>query len=74
MAGKSKAFWVGIFIKILVVFGVSLWLVILMLLATSELPMLRQLLGCMLTTMAIFGVLSLAVSGLKQYANSVEKE
>ena len=59
-------------IRVLVAAGIALWIFIIFSLATSGLPMLRQLLGCMLSTMAIFGLISLALRSLKRYRSLLE--
>ena len=59
-------------IKLLTGVMVSVWLILVYRFAISELPMIRQLLGCMITTMVIFGLLSFFVGRLKAYKERLE--
>jgi len=72
MNNAAKAKLVEGAIGLLMTAGLGLWIFILILLASSGLPMLRQLLGCMFATMIIFGILSLGVKSLKKYRDSLE--
>ena len=74
MADRTKVILVDAAIKLLVGSGVALWCFIIYSLAVSGLPMMRQLLGCMLSTMAIFGLLSLSVRSLKNYLTVLKNE
>jgi uncharacterized RDD family membrane protein YckC len=59
-------------IKVLTVAMVTVWLALIYQFAISGLPMIRQLLGCMFTTMVIFGLLSFVVGRLKTYKETLE--
>lgn len=74
MSVATKLFLIDAAIKTLVTLGVGVWIFIVASLAISGLPMLRQLLGCMLSTMAIFGLLSLSVKSLKNYRSLLKNE
>lgn len=73
MTQAQKRFLVKAAIKVLVAGMVAVWIAFIYTIATSGLPMIRQLLGCMITTMVIFGLLSLGVNGLKHYAATLEE-
>ena len=71
---ETKLFLIDAAIKTLVAVGVGIWIFIVASLATSGLPMIRQMLGCMLSTMAIFGLISLSVKSLKNYRSILKNE
>ena len=52
---------------------VVVWLYAIFAFATSGMPMIRQMLGCMVTTMIVFGLLSLAGKGLARYRAGLEE-
>ena len=64
---KTKLMLIDGALKGLILIGMGLWIFIVYNLAVSGLPVLRQMLGCMLSTMAIFGVLSITIKSLKNY-------
>lgn len=72
MEGKLRL--VDVAIKLLIVVMVLFWIGVIYYFATSTLPMLRQLLGCMLSTMAIFSVMSFTVARLKNYQQSLKEQ
>jgi len=68
MPTSRKLLLIDIGVKLLIVGIITVWLTLIYTIATSEATMLRQLLGCMLSTMLLFGVMSAAVGALKSYA------
>ena len=74
MTDKQKFMAVDAGIKILVVGALVLWVFIIYSLAVSGLPMVRQMLGCMLSTMAIFSLISFCVKALKNYRETLMKK
>jgi hypothetical protein len=67
MGVKTKLLLIDTALKGLILIGVGLWIFIVYSLAVSGLPMLRQMLGCMLSTMAIFSALSITIKSLRNY-------
>jgi len=61
-------------IKIITAGAIGLWLFFIYTFATTGWPMIRQLLVCMITTMVVFGVMSLAVGELKKRKAALESQ
>ena len=68
---KTGLLLIDIAVKLLIAIAVLVWVGVIFTLATSGISMIRQLLGCMFTTMAIYGVLLLALTGLKRLKSSL---
>ncbi len=71
MRDKQKLVAIDAGIKLLVAGALALWVFIIYSLAVSGQPMIRQMLGCMLSTMAIFSLISFAVKALKNYRDAL---
>jgi hypothetical protein len=73
MPTTRKLLLIDAAVKVLIAGIVTVWLVLIYKIATSGVPMLRQLLGCMFTTMILFGLMSVAVKRLKEYRASLSE-
>ena len=71
MPTSRKLLFIDAAVKVLIAGMVAVWLLLIYTIATSGVPMLRQLLGCMFTTMIIFALMSAGVKWLKGYRASL---
>ncbi len=74
MDATSRLAVVNIVQKVVVAAMVALWLYAIYSFATSGLPIMRQMLGCMFSTMLVFGLLSLGSKALARYRARLEEQ
>ena len=74
MQTRKRVLLVEWAIRLLVTAGVLFWIFAVAGFAASGWPMLRQMLGCMVTTMAVFAALTFAVGRLRAYRDALAGE
>jgi uncharacterized membrane protein YhaH (DUF805 family) len=73
MPSERKRFWLRVLSHTLKGAAVAIWIAFIYSIATSGMPMIRQLLVCMLTTMAIFSLLTFVVKRIDASLKRLEQ-
>jgi hypothetical protein len=73
MPSERKRFWLRILSHALKGAAVAIWIAFIYSIATSGMPMLRQLLVCMVTTMIIFSLLTFVIKRIDTVADALEE-